>query len=93
VLSRADMAQEADHVEVVIELSPDGDRARVIRWLQDHGLDALPLVVGVLAMGEREQFARAFGVDPGDNVPVPDELREHVTSIAPVPSKDWHEGA
>ena len=45
MLSRADMAQEEDHVEVVIELAPDGDRARVIRWLQDHGLDTLPLVV------------------------------------------------
>jgi hypothetical protein len=93
VLSRAGMAQEEDHVEVVIELRPDGDRAPVVRWLQDHGLDALPLVVGVLAMGGREQFARAFGADPGANVPVPAELREHVTSISPVPRKDWHEGA
>jgi hypothetical protein len=87
------MAQEADHVEVVFELRPGGDRAQVSRWLQDHGLDALPLVVGVLATGAREQFARAFGVDPGDDIPVPDELREHVTSISPVPRKDWHEGA
>jgi hypothetical protein len=87
------MAQEMDHVEVVIELAPDGDRAQVIGWLQEHGLEALPLVVGVLAMGEPGQFARAFGVDPGDDVPVPDELRAHVTSIAPVPVKDWHEGA
>ena len=84
------MAQEADHVEVVIELGPGGDRDAVSRWLQDHGLDALPLVVGVLATGDRAQFARAFGVEPGDNVPVPDALREHVTSISPVPRKDWH---
>jgi hypothetical protein len=87
------MAQGEDHVELVIELAPDGDRAQVIRWLQEHGLDALPLVVGVLAMGERERLARAFGVDPADDVPVPDALREHVASISPVPRKDWHEGA
>jgi hypothetical protein len=87
------MAQEEDHVEVVIELGPQGDRDRVIRWLHDHGLDALPLVVGVLASGDREQFVRAFGVDPRDRMPVPDELREDATSISPVPSKDWHEGA
>ena len=93
MLSRAGMAPDSDHVEVVIELAAAGDRAQIIRWLQDHGLDALPLVVGVLAMGQRRQFARAFGVDPGHDVPVPDELREHVTSISPVPAKDWHEGA
>jgi hypothetical protein len=87
------MAQGEDHVEVVIELRPEGDRAGVIRWLQEHGLDALPLVVGVLASGGREQFVRAFGVDPRNKLPVPDALREHVTSIAPVPPKDWHAGA
>jgi hypothetical protein len=87
------MAQEMDHVEVVIELAPDGDRALVIGWLQQHGLEALPLVVGVLATGEPGQFARAFGVDAGVDLPVPDALRTHVASISPVPKKDWHEGA
>jgi hypothetical protein len=87
------MAQEMDHVEVVIELAPDGDRAQVSRWLQERGLDALPLVVGVLATGERDRFARAFGVEPGHDVPVPDALREHVISVSPVPRKDWHERA
>jgi hypothetical protein len=87
------MAQDEDHVEMVIEVGPDGDRAQVIRWLQEHGVDALPLVVGVLATGQRGQLARAFGVGPHDTLPVPDELREHVTSISPVPTKDWHEGA
>ena len=87
------MAQDEDHVEVVIEVGPDGDRTQVIRWLQEHGVDALPLVVGVLATGERGQLVRAFGVGPDDKLPVPEELREHVTSISPVPAKDWHEGA
>jgi hypothetical protein len=83
------MAQD----EMVIALTPEGDRAQVTRWLRERGLDALPLVVGVLATGERERFARAFGADPAGDVPIPDALREHVTSISPVPHKGWHEGA
>jgi hypothetical protein len=87
------MAHDEDHVEVVIELTPEGDRAQVTGWLQERGLEALPLVVGVLATGGRERFTRAFGVNPGEPVPVPGPLRRHVTSIAPVPRKEWHEGA
>jgi hypothetical protein len=77
----------------VIELTPEGDRAQVTRWLQERGLEALPLVVGVLATGARERFTRAFGVEPGAPVPIPEALRRHVTSIAPVARKEWHEGA
>jgi hypothetical protein len=56
-------------------------------------MDAMPLVVGLLATGDATVVRAAFGAEPQGMLPVPDELRAHVQSVAVVPPKRLHEGA
>jgi hypothetical protein len=84
------VASEREHLEVLIELRPDGSRERVTSWLEQHGLTALPMVAGILATGDADTFAAALGADPRDAVRVPEELSEHVASITPLPPRHMH---
>ncbi len=86
------MASEQQHVEVAVELRPGADRDAVASWLRQHGLDALPLVVGVLATGDATAVRAAFGAEPRGTLPVPEELCGQVESVAVVPPKRLHEG-
>jgi hypothetical protein len=85
------MASEQQHVEIAVELRPGADRGAVANWLRQHGLDALPLVVGLLATGNASAVRAAFGTEPRGTLPVPDEIREHVEAVAVVPPKRLHE--
>jgi hypothetical protein len=87
------MASEQQHVEVTIELRPGADPGVVAKWLRQHGLDAMPLVVGLLATGDATAVRAAFGAEPQGTLAVPEELRAHVQSVAVVPPKRLHEGA
>jgi hypothetical protein len=87
------MAYEQQHVELVVELRPGADTGVVANWLRQHSLEALPLVVGLLATGDAAAVRAAFGADPEGTLPVPEELSAHVRSIAVVPPKRMHEGA
>jgi hypothetical protein len=87
------MGPEAQHVEVAVEVRPGADRGVVANWLRRHGMDAMPLVVGLLATGDATAVRAAFGAEPEGTLPVPDELRAHVQSVAVVPPKRLHEGA
>jgi len=87
------MAFERQHVEVAVELRPGADAGVVANWLRQHGLDAMPLVVGLLATGDSSAVRAAFGVEPQGVLPIPEELRAHVESVAVVPPKRLHEGA
>ena len=80
------MASEKQHLEVVIELRPGADPGVPATWLRRHGLDAMPLVVGLLATGDAAAVRSAFGTDPEGTLPVPEELHEHVASVAVVPA-------
>jgi hypothetical protein len=84
------VASEREHLEVLIELRPDGSRERVTSWLERRGLAAVPMVAGILATGDADAFAAALGADPRDAVRVPGELSEHVASITPVPPRQLH---
>jgi hypothetical protein len=87
------MASEQQHVEVAVELRPGADSGVVANWLRQHGLDVMPLVVGLLATGDATAVRAAFGAEPQGTLPVPEELRAHVESVAVVPPKRLHEGA
>ena len=87
------MTQDEDYLELVVELEPGGDRAVVVRWLDEHGFATQPLVVGALATGSVATFRRAFGSEPCDRLTVPEELRAHVASISLAPRKAWHRGS
>jgi hypothetical protein len=87
------MASEQQHVEVAVELRPGADSGVVANWLRQHGLDVMPLVVGLLATGDATAVRVAFGAEPQGTLPVPEELRAHVDSVAVVPPKRLHEGA
>lgn len=84
------MASAQQHVELALELHPDADRAAVEHWLRERGLDALPLVSGVLASGDSSAAREAFGVEPAGELPVPGDLRSHVKSVVVVPPKQPH---
>jgi hypothetical protein len=86
------MASE-QHVEVAVELRPGADPGVVANWLRQHELDAMPLVVGLLATGDATAVRAAFGAEPQGALPVPEELRAQVESVAVVPPKRSHEGA
>ena len=62
----------------------------VTRWLEQHGLAALPLVVGVLATGDADAFRVAFGADPTGTLPIPAALSGQVASITVVPPREMH---
>jgi hypothetical protein len=84
------VSREREHLEVLIELRPDGSRERVTSWFEGHGLTALPMVAGILATGDAGTFEAALGSDPREQVRVPEELSEHVSSITPVPPRQMH---
>ena len=86
------MASEQQHVEVTVELRPGADSGAVANWLRQHGLDAMPLVVGLLATGDASAVRAAFGAAPQGTLPVPDELGADVQSVAVVPPKRLYEG-
>lgn len=87
------MASEQQHVEVAVELRLGANPGVVANWLRRHGLDTMPLVVGLLATGDATAVRAAFGAQPQGTLPVPEELRPHVESLAVVPPKRLHEGA
>jgi hypothetical protein len=87
------MASEQQHVEVAVELRPGADPGVVATWLRRRGLDALPLVVGLLATGEATAVRAAFGAEPEGTLPVPEELRAHVASVAVFRQRRLHEDA
>jgi hypothetical protein len=87
------MASGQQHVEVAVELRPGADSGVVANWLRQHGLDVMPLVVGLLATGDATAVRAAFGAEPQGMLPVPEELRAYVESVAVVPPKRLHEGA
>ena len=66
---------EQQHLEIVVELEGGADRDRVRRWLQQHGLETLPLAAGVFAIGNGEAARTAFGVEPQGVLPVPEAAR------------------
>ena len=82
------MGSERQHVEVVVELAPGADAGVVAGWLRQQRLDAVPLVAGLLATGDATAVRSAFGAE----LAVPEELREHVESVALVPPKRLYEG-
>ena len=82
-----------DQVEVVIEVAAGADPARVAGWLHEHGLETLPLVAGVLAVGDSSAVRAAFGTEPEGELPIPAALTDQVQSIAVVPPKRLHGGA
>ena len=70
--------------------SPSGEAGPsdiVHDWLARHGLNSMPMVVGLLLTGSRQQFDRAFQVELGGlgshsiSLPVPDGLKPFVSSI------------
>jgi hypothetical protein len=65
----------------------------VADWLREHGLEVMPLVVGLLATGEARAVRAAFGAEPRGALPVPEQLDAHVQSVAVFPPKQPHEGA
>jgi hypothetical protein len=87
------MASEQEHLEVAVELRPGADPDVVATWLRGHGLEAMPLVVGLLGTGEAIAVRAAFGAEPQGTLPVPEELRSHVASVAVVPPRRLHEDA
>lgn len=87
------MASESQHVEVAVELRRGADPGLVENWLLRHGLNVMQLVVGFLATGDATAVRAAFGAEPQGMLPVPEELRAHVESVAVVPPKGFHEGA
>lgn len=87
------MAFEQQHVEVAVELRLGANRGVVANWLRRHGLDTMPLVVGLLATGDATAVRAAFGADPEGTLPIPAELRPHVNSVVVVPPKSLHDGA
>ncbi len=84
---------EQDQVEIVVEVASGADAGRVAGWLQEHGLETLPLVAGVLAVGDGAAVRAAFGAEPHGELPVPAALRGEVRSISVVPPKRLHGGA
>jgi len=90
VLSRTGVAEEQRYLEVVVELRPGVAPGPVARWLERRGLATVPLVVGILATGDAEDFRAAFGAEPAGSLSVPEELADEVAAIRVVPAKGTH---
>ena len=84
------MAEEQRHLEVVVELKPGVAPGPVTQWLERRGLATVPLVVGVLATGDAEEFRAAFGAEPAGSLSIPEELADEVAAIRVVPPKGTH---
>jgi hypothetical protein len=84
------MSSEQEHVEVAVELRPGADRDAVADWLRRRGLDATATIVGLAVIGDTATVGSAFGAEPEGTLPVPEELRADVESVAVVPPKEFH---
>jgi hypothetical protein len=76
---------EPRHVEAVLLWSEAGPSDAVREWLESRGLSVMTMRAGLLISGPQARFASAFGVDlqaPPAALPVPEDLRPHVASIA-----------
>ena len=82
--------EQEQYREVVVQVRPEGDLERVKRWLRERNLEVMPLVVGVLAVGDARVVRAAFDAEPEDELPVPAELRADVASVSVVPPKQLH---
>lgn len=74
------------YIEAILLWTNQGPSPLAERWLQQHGLDHLPMQAGLLVTGSRAQFEAAFGVDLSQarrpiSLPIPPELRGVVASI------------
>jgi hypothetical protein len=81
---------ERQHVEAVVELRAGASAAEVTDWLERRGLAVMPVVAGLLASGDADVFARAFGTPPSEALPVPRELEDAVEAVVVVPPKYPH---
>lgn len=73
------------HVEMVLLWSDAGPSDAVRKWFESRGLAVLPMAAGLLISGPESRVASALSVDlkaPPQVVPVPDDLKPHVASIA-----------
>ena len=77
---------EGDFIEAFLLWNENGPSDSVAQWVQRQGLTVTPLQAGLLISGTQDKFERAFVIDlantePPFELPVPQDLQEHVTSI------------
>lgn len=77
---------DPDYIEALLVWNERGGSDSVRRWFVDRGFNVMPMRAGLLISGPRSGFERALsvdleGVEPPIELPIPREVREHVTSF------------
>jgi hypothetical protein len=77
---------EGSYVEAMLDIRNGASALPVKSWLDEHRLTWRPMSAGLLMSGRQEDLEAAFGVSlegahPPVELPIPQELRDHVASI------------
>ena len=77
---------DPDFIESILVLNERGSSERVQQWFIDRGFNVTPMRAGLLISGPRATFETALSVDLEDvelpvDLPIPPEVREHVSSF------------
>ncbi len=75
-----------EFIEALLVWNQKGANNLVSQWLQQKGLNTIPMKAGLLISGTRDQFEIVFSVNLKDadapiEIPVPVAIQEHVLSI------------
>lgn len=96
-ISQPEPVMSQDHMEAILLWTPDGPSPSAEQWLTARGFRTMPMRAGLLVMGDRETFERAFGVrlvgsELPTTLPVPAPLQDTVATISIRRPPDYHPG-
>jgi hypothetical protein len=85
--SQPEPVMSQDHMEAILLWSSARPSPAAEQWLAAHGLKTMPMRAGLLVVGDRETFERAFGVRLAGRelpltLPVPAPLQGVVGTIS-----------
>ncbi len=88
---------ENDYIEAVLIWSETGRSEAAVRWFADHSFTTMSMKAGLLIAGSRACLEEAFNVDlavsePPITLPVPEALRESVSSIIIPKPREYQTG-
>ena len=84
-----------DFVQLFLKWSSAGEHPEVKAWLERNGLSSMPMKQGLLVTGNRQRIEKAFAVSLENvqgpfELPIPEDLTQHVSSIALPRPRSYH---
>jgi hypothetical protein len=84
-----------EFIELFIKWKPSASIAAARQWFEQRNLAVTPMKAGALLSGSKSQIEQAFAVSmdavpPKGNLPLPQELHDHVETISLMGPRSYH---